>query len=83
MNLKKWFSADENDILADSSNDQYYNIKSSEAVAEDGSTKTEKTLEIFANLNKMELENLYLSGNTGIVDWSIVSSLKWSGKSGF
>lgn len=52
-------------------------------VAEDGSTKTEKTLEIFANLNKMELENLYLSGNTGIVDWSIVSSLKWSGKSGF
>lgn len=52
-------------------------------VAEDGSTKTEKTLEIFANLNKMELENLYLSGNTGIIDWSIVSSLKWSGKSGF
>lgn len=52
-------------------------------VAEDGSTKTEKTLEIFANLNKMELENLYLTGNTGIVDWSIVSSLKWSGKSGF
>ena len=52
-------------------------------VAEDGSTKTEKTLEIFANLNKMKLENLYLSGNTGIVDWSIVSSLKWSGKSGF
>ena len=39
MNLKKWFSADENDILTDSSNDQYYNIKSSEAVAEDGSTK--------------------------------------------
>lgn len=52
-------------------------------VAEDESTKTEKTLEIFANLNKMKLENLYLSGNTGIVDWSIVSSLKWSGKSGF
>ncbi len=52
-------------------------------VAEDGSTKTEKTLEIFANLNKMKLENLYLSENTGIVDWSIVSSLKWSGKSGF
>ena len=52
-------------------------------VAEDGSTKTEKTVEIFANLNKMKLENLYLSGNTGIVDWSIVSSLKWSGKSGF
>ena len=52
-------------------------------VAEDGSTKTEKTLEIFANLNKMKLEDLYLSGNTGIVDWSIVSSLKWSGKSGF
>ena len=33
MNLKKWFSTDENDILNDSSNDQYYNIKSSEAIA--------------------------------------------------
>ena len=39
MNLKKWFSADENDILTDTTNDQYYSVKSSEAVAEDGSTK--------------------------------------------
>lgn len=39
LNLKKWFSTDENDVFNDSLNDQYYNLKAEEAVGEDGSTK--------------------------------------------
>ena len=39
MNIKKWFSSEETDILSDGLNDQYYNLKASEAVEEDGSTK--------------------------------------------
>ena len=38
LNLKKWFSADENDIFNDSLNDQYYDLKAAQAVEEDGST---------------------------------------------
>lgn len=39
MNLKKWFSTEEPDILSDGLNDQYYSLKASEATLEDGSTK--------------------------------------------
>lgn len=39
LNLKKWFSTDENDVFNDSLNNQYYNLKAEEAVGEDGSTK--------------------------------------------
>jgi len=39
MNLKKWFSSEEPDILSDGLNDQFYNLKASEAQLEDGSTK--------------------------------------------
>ena len=39
MNFKKWFSNDEPDIMNDNLTDQYYNLKASEAMAEDGSTK--------------------------------------------
>ena len=44
-----------------------------------------KNLEVLANMNKNgQLRNLYLSGNTGITDWSILSNItNWIGKSGW
>ena len=73
MNLKKWFSADENDILADSSNDQYYNIKSSEAVAEDGSTKL-VLLEPRAFSEEQQIADQLKSRNTVVVNLKRVTS---------
>lgn len=73
MNLKKWFSADENDILTDSSNDQYYNIKSSEAVAEDGSTKL-VLLEPRAFSEAQQIADQLKSRNTVVVNLKRVTS---------
>ena len=44
-----------------------------------------KNLEILANMNRTgALRELYLSGNTGITDWSILSNItNWTGKSGW
>ena len=67
MNLKKWFSTDENDILTDSSNDQYYNIKSSEAIAEDGSTKL-VLLEPRAFSEAQQIADQLKSRNTVVVN---------------
>ena len=52
----------------------------------DGSTKTYRNLEVLAGLhisNGGKLTSLYLSGNDNIIDYSPVSSLNWSDKSGF
>ena len=50
----------------------------------DGSTKTYNNLEILANLNKNgKLKKLYLAGNDNIINWSPLSSLKWTDKSGW
>lgn len=52
----------------------------------DGSTKTYRNLDILAGLhtsNGGKLTNLYLSGNDNIIDYSHISSLSWSNKSGF
>ena len=73
MNLKKWFSAEENDILTDSSNDQYYNIKSSEAVAEDGSTKL-VLLEPRAFSEAQQIADQLKSRNTVVVNLKRVTS---------
>ena len=73
MNLKKWFSTDENDILSDSSNDQYYNIKSSEAIAEDGSTKL-GLLEPRAFSEAQQIADQLKSRNTVVVNLKRVTS---------
>ena len=53
-------------------------------VDSDGSTKTYNNLEILANLNKNgKLKKLYLAGNDNIINWSPLSSLKWTDKSGW
>ena len=52
----------------------------------DGSTKTYRNLDILAGLhtsNGGKLTSLYLSGNDNIIDYSPVSSLNWTNKSGF
>ena len=53
-------------------------------VDSDGSTKTYNNLEILAKLNKNgKLKILYLSGNDNIINWSPLSSLNWTNKSGW
>ena len=53
-------------------------------VDSDGSTKTYNNLEILVNLNKNgKLKKLYLAGNDNIINWSPLSSLKWTDKSGW
>ena len=52
----------------------------------DGSVKAINNINILANLNKNRngrLEKLYLNGNDNIVNWSPLSSLTWSAKSGW
>ena len=52
----------------------------------DGSTKTYRNLDILAGLHTSrggKLTTLYLAGNDNIIDFSPVSSLSWSNKSGF
>ena len=52
----------------------------------DGSTKTYRNLDILAGLHTSrggKLTTLYLAGNDNIIDYSPVSSLTWSAKSGF
>ena len=53
---------------------------------ENNETMTYKNLDILQNLNynqKGKLDKLYISGNTGIVDYSILKKLKWTDKNGF
>lgn len=38
LNIKKWFTSDDNDVFDDGLTEQYYNLKTEEAI-EDGSTK--------------------------------------------
>ena len=76
-NLKNLTSLNlENNAIADTSS--YVDV--------DESTKTYRNLDILAGLHTSrngKLSNLYLAGNGNIIDYSPVSSLSWSAKSGF
>ena len=76
-NLKNLTSLNlENNAIADTSS----------YVDTDRSTKTYKNLDILAGLHTSrsgKLSSLYLAGNDNIIDYSPVSSLSWSAKSGF
>lgn len=54
-------------------------------ISTDSNGNSFNNLEILANLNKNgRLRILYLSGNSGITDWSFLSKIKnWESKSGF
>ena len=61
-------------------------IADTASYVENGETKTYRNLEILANLNSKrngKLTTLKLAGNNNIIDYSPVSSLSWSNKSGF
>ena len=75
-NLKNLTSLNlENNAIADTS-----------SYVENGETKTYRNLDILAGLHTSKggkLTTLYLVGNDNIIDYSPVSSLNWSNKSGF
>ena len=73
MNIKKWFSSEETDILSDGLNDQYYNLKASEAVEEDGSTKL-VLLEPRAFSETQQIADQLKNRNTVVVNLKRVTS---------
>lgn len=73
MNLKKWFSSDETDIMSDGVNDQFYDIKADEAVAEDGSTKL-VLLEPRAYSEAQQIADQLKTRNTVVVNLKRVTS---------
>lgn len=73
MSLKKWFTGDDNDILTDGLNDQYYNLKASEAVEEDGSTKL-VLLEPRAFSETQQIADQLKNSNTVVVNLKRVTS---------
>ena len=73
MSLKKWFTGDDNDILTDGLNDQYYNLKASEAVEEDGSTKL-VLLEPRAFSETQQIADQLKNRNTVVVNLKRVTS---------
>lgn len=73
MSLKKWFASDDNDILTDGLNDQYYNLKASEAVEEDGSTKL-VLLEPRAFSETQQIADQLKNRNTVVVNLKRVTS---------
>ena len=73
MNLKKWFSSDETDITSNGLNDQFYDIKADEAVAEDGSTKL-VLLEPRAYSEAQQIADQLKNRNTVVVNLKRVTS---------
>lgn len=73
MNFKKWFSIEETDIMNDSVNDQFYDIKADEAVAEDGSTKL-VLLEPRAYSEAQQIADQLKTRNTVVVNLKRVTS---------
>ena len=73
MNIKKWFTSDDNDILIDGLNDQYYILKASEAVEEDGSTKL-VLLEPRAFSETQQIADQLKNRNTVVVNLKRVTS---------
>ena len=73
MNLKKWFSSEETDIMNDSVNDQFYDIKAEDAIAEDGSTKM-VLLEPRAYSEAQQIADQLKTRNTVVVNLKRVTS---------
>lgn len=73
MNFKKWFSSEETDIMNDSVNDQFYDIKADEAISEDGSTKL-VLLEPRAYSEAQQIADQLKTRNTVVVNLKRVTS---------
>ena len=72
INLKKWFSSEENDILSDSLNDQFYDLKTTEAI-EDGTSKL-MLLEPRAYSETQQIADQLKARNTVVVNLKRVTS---------
>lgn len=73
MNFKKWFSADEDDIMKDDVNNQFYDMSTSEAIDEDGSTKL-VLLEPRAYSETQQIADELKKRNTVVVNLKRVTS---------
>ena len=73
LNLKKWFSTDESDIMSDDVNNQFYDMAMNEAIDEDGSTKL-VLLEPRAYSETQQIADELKKRNTVVVNLKRVTS---------
>jgi len=73
LNLKKWFSTDESDIMSDDVNNQFYDMAVNEAIDEDGSTKL-VLLEPRAYSETQQIADELKKRNTVVVNLKRVTS---------
>lgn len=73
INLKKWFTTEEEDIMADDVNNQFYDMSTSEAMEEDGSTKL-VLLEPRAYSETQQIADELKKRNTVVVNLKRVTS---------
>ncbi len=73
INLKKWFSTSETDIMGDDVNNQFYDVTATEAMEEDGSTKL-VLLEPRAYSETQQIADELKKRNTVVVNLKRVTS---------
>ena len=73
LNLKKWFTTDEEDIMSDDVNNQFYDMAVNEAMEEDGSTKL-VLLEPRAYSETQQIADELKKRNTVVVNLKRVTS---------
>lgn len=73
INLKKWFTTDESDIMGDDINNQFYDVAVNEAMDEDGSTKL-VLLEPRAYSETQQIADELKKRNTVVVNLKRVTS---------
>lgn len=73
MNLKKWFSVEDDDIMNDDVSNQFYDVTAAEAMDEDGSTKL-VLLEPRAYSETQQIADELKKRNTVVVNLKRVTS---------
>ncbi len=73
INLKKWFSTTDTDIMSDDVNNQFYDVNTAEAMEEDGSTKL-VLLEPRAYSETQQIADELKKRNTVVVNLKRVTS---------
>ena len=73
MNLKKWFTTEEEDIMSDDVNNEFYDMSVAESMDEDGSTKL-VLLEPRAYSETQQIADALKKRNTVVVNLKRVTS---------
>lgn len=73
MNLKKWFTAEEEDIMSDDINNEFYDVSVAESMDEDGSSKL-VLLEPRAYSETQQIADALKKRNTVVVNLKRVTS---------